>query len=408
MPFLTLLLAAGAWAAAPQTPGRTAVPALLDAVVAAPAGAPAAAAPVGAEGPQAGLAPPQPAVPSVEAPAPAAVESGAERARPSAAAAADDGSAFFDGDGRRRGAGPDAAATLDAARRSFLRRTRRRALRLGRERELKRLAAGWHSREQLAKVPELGRGETFRLAWIGDAEEGRFWAWRALFNTPGMFMQVLEAADAEGAHLISQGGDYTSRGTERFFVKFFRLLEPAKRWLRTPLVFMPGNHDGEHPNGVSQFRLHSKYSGLGDQVLDRGDWRIVFLHTGNQRLGPAQLRWLDEQLDTPRHKLVLTHVPPAYVAQSGRWGPIGRLAGFRQGAEEFKSILEKRGVKGVVFGHVHGYDVIEIGGVRYTLSGGGGSALFPGPKQRFYHYVVFDLKPDGTIVKTVRPVSPPH
>ena len=54
--------------------------------------------------------------------------------------------------------------------------------------------------------------------------------------------------------------------------------------------------------------------------------------------------------------------------------------------------------------HVHGLDALDRGGVRYVLSGGGGSPLYPGPvKRRLHHWLEVEVGPDG-IVETVHPL----
>ncbi|MFC1680053.1 hypothetical protein ACFL2T_07585, partial [Elusimicrobiota bacterium] len=60
----------------------------------------------------------------------------------------------------------------------------------------------------------------------------------------------------------------------------------------------------------------------------------------------------------------------------------------------------------VYFGHIHGFGVQDFSGVRYVLTGGGGSPLFPsGARDRFHHYLVVSVGPDG--VSEAEPVSLP-
>jgi hypothetical protein len=47
-------------------------------------------------------------------------------------------------------------------------------------------------------------------------------------------------------------------------------------------------------------------------------------------------------------------------------------------------------------GHVHAFGVQDHGGVRYVLTGGGGSALFPsGNVDSFHHYMTVEITHAG-------------
>jgi hypothetical protein len=270
---------------------------------------------------------------------------------------------------------------------------------------LRRLAAPFRTTAQLARLTAAKRApdEPFRFAVIGDAEPGRFWFSRVLFNlNPDGFWKLLGRADRSGADFVVQLGDMVSRGVLRNFMSFFRSLRDAA--LRTPYLTVIGNHDRHRPHGASNDVVYRSLFGGTDYAFERGGWRFVVVDTSARSLSADQLSWLDQTLTAGKPTVVFTHMPPAPL---GEWTDFFRkgAGGFKQGAEEFMRLMSARGVSRVYVGHVHGLGVLDRGGVRYVLTGGGGSPLFPGPvKKRFHHSLTVDVGPNG-LVETVHPLD---
>jgi hypothetical protein len=65
--------------------------------------------------------------------------------------------------------------------------------------------------------------------------------------------------------------------------------------------------------------------------------------------------------------------------------------------------MTKHCVYEVYMGHIHAYSTATLGGVKYTLSGGGGTQLHRqyGPLGSVHHYVICDVTPDGSISQQV-------
>ena len=266
---------------------------------------------------------------------------------------------------------------------------------------VRRLAEPFRTKTQLAKLAQKPRpaGESYRFAVIGDAEPGRFWIWRRLFNRDqDSFWRMLPRADRSGADFIMQLGDMVSRGVLRNFRAFFKRLGAAAP--STPYLTMIGNHDRHKPHGQSNSVVYRALFGETNYAFDRGGRRFVVLDNSAGGVTPEQLAWLRTLLSADKPAVVFAHMPPAPL---GEWTDFGRKGsgGFRRGANEFMRLMSERKVARVYVGHVHGLGVLERGGVRYVLSGGGGSPLFPGPvKDRFHHYLTVDDGPDG-LVETV-------
>jgi len=281
---------------------------------------------------------------------------------------------------------------------------------------------------QLAKLGSSDR-ETFSFGVIGDAERGRF-PWQRVFS-PGkhVFEKQLRALQAASPDFIFQLGDFVSEGTADEYRDYVALMDAQAR---TPLLRCVGNHDRSRPNGAADKALYDAVFGPRDYFFDRGGWRFVSLDSSDRKVTPAQLAWLAKALDTPRRKVIFTHVPPAFLKNMKPLAEVGELeeekeeervealeAGeqkgavrdfltgfFKDGSAEFQALVSSRGVAAVYMGHLHAFWAADFKGVRYVISGGGGSPLIPlpsgYPKKLFAHYLTVSASPSG-LVETVHP-----
>jgi 3',5'-cyclic AMP phosphodiesterase CpdA len=233
-------------------------------------------------------------------------------------------------------------------------------------------------------------------------EPCRFRLLRLVFNRPRVFARQLRAIQEGPAAFCVQLGDMVGRGSPRFYGRF--LEELGRLGVRKPYLTVIGNHDRSRPNGPSDSALYRHLFGPCNYFFDSGPARFVVLDTSYRRLRPAQLRWLGGVLRTRLRKLVFTHMGPV---QLGLWG--GSIAhahgGFSRGAREFTELVSSMGVDRVYVGHVHAFGVQDYLGVRYVLTGGGGSALFPsGTPDRFHHYLTVCVDQHG-IREKVHPLE---
>lgn len=259
-------------------------------------------------------------------------------------------------------------------------------------------ARPWRTEEQLARLASSPRssGESFRFAVIGDAEPGRFWIARKLFNSPGVFWKLLARAERSKPDFILQLGDMVSRGTVARFGDFFRGLAAARP--RTPYLTVIGNHDRHKPHGVTNDRVYRAAFGGTDYHFDRAGRRFIILDSSAGKVTRAQLAWLAGVLDPSMPTVVFTHIPPAPLSEWTDWGRIKGAGGFREGSEAFMGLMSANKVQRVYMGHIHGLGTLERDGVRYVLTGGGGSPLFPGPvKKRLHHWLSVEAGPEGLI-----------
>lgn len=270
--------------------------------------------------------------------------------------------------------------------------------------ELKRRSESWRTQVQLGRLSSASRSasESFTFAVLGDVEPSRFRIFRYLFNEPDVFPRQMSAIKDHPVDFCLQLGDMVSKGTPRYYLDFFRQIEGFG--IEKPYLTVIGNHDRSRPNGRSHSTQYRALFGKANYFFDHGGARFVVLDTSAKGLTKAQLKWLGLVLDTPLRKLVFTHMPPTLL---GLWG--GRflqgVGGFSRNADSFTGLVAEMGVERVYMGHVHAFGVQDYRGVRYVLTGGGGSALFPsGSADVFHHYLTVSVGPGG-IRERVHPLN---
>jgi predicted phosphodiesterase len=273
-------------------------------------------------------------------------------------------------------------------------RDRRKAL--ADEALLKKLSSPFRTNAQLQRLKDNARrpGESFSFAVLGDCEPGRFWIFRKLFNVPGVFERQVAAVQEQPIDFSLQLGDMVSRGIMRNYLRFFKSLNAAG--IRKPYLTVIGNHDRLSPHHRSNALLYTASFGRTNYWYEHGDVRFVCLDTSAHGLTRHQLQWLDRVLQTEKRKIVFTHIPPACLRRWTDFGASRGIGGFKPGAVEFTEIASRWQVDRVYLGHIHGFGVQDYKGVRYVLTGGGGSPLFPsGVNDKFHHFIVARVTPQG-------------
>jgi len=283
-----------------------------------------------------------------------------------------------------------------------------------------------------AQLAKLGSSPAERFAFgvIGDAEPGRF-PWERVFSPgPHVFADQMTALQAAAPDFILQLGDFVSKGVPENYQKHVDWLDANAR---VPLLRCLGNHDRSRPNGDADKNLYDAVFGPRDYFFDRGGWRFIALDSSDRKVTAAQLAWLKSALAVPGRKVVFTHVPPAYLKKLKPLAEVGALetdsaafdeyqkndqksGGFHDfftnyfddGAAEFENLISSGGVAAVYMGHIHAFWAADHRGVRYVISGGGGSPLYPlppgYPKKRFAHYLTVTASPAG-LTETVHPLK---
>lgn len=280
---------------------------------------------------------------------------------------------------------------------------------------------------QLAKLGSSSAPD-FTFGVIGDAEPGRF-PWERIFSPgPHAFADQMAALQAGKPDFIFQLGDFVSEGVPEYYRAHVAWMDAHEK---VPLLRCVGNHDRSRPNGDADKNLYDAVFGPRDYYFDRGGWRFISLDSSDRRLTPAQLEWLKGALASPERKVIFTHVPPEYLKPLKPLAIVGTLETsseefdamqandrksggihdfftnyFKDGSAEFEDLVSKGNVAAVYMGHIHAFWAADYKGVRYVISGGGGSPLYPlppgYPKKRFAHYMTVAVSPSG-LVETIHP-----
>jgi 3',5'-cyclic AMP phosphodiesterase CpdA len=209
-----------------------------------------------------------------------------------------------------------------------------------------------------------------------------------------VFVRQLRDSERRGHDFTVQLGDMVSRGSLKNFLEFFKKLvgvSPQK-----PYLTVIGNHDRRKPHGVTDSRVYRSLFGKTDYFFEHGGVRFITLDSSAGRVTDDQLEWFASALNYPGRKIVFTHMPPSAIKP---WGPDGgnkTWGGFKDGSDAFAALVSRANVERVYVGHIHGLRMKDYKGVRYVITGGGGSPLYPGGvHNNFHHYLTVEVTPNG-------------
>ena len=198
-----------------------------------------------------------------------------------------------------------------------------------------------------------------------------------------IFTQLLrQAGELEPAPVFFANlGDFAGPGTRERHEHYLELV----RALRIPNVCVIGNHDLDDgsapeawaavhgPRNYSFAHGHTRFVAIDGAPGEVGELRVS---TPDVRIaGPRDeaLAFLDETLAaaTEPHRIVLTHAPPHL---SGRYAPHPEW-GFTEREDRFLDILRRHRVALVCCAHGLSFDQHVHDGIRFVMSGGGGTGL---------------------------------
>ncbi|HVO66624.1 MAG TPA: metallophosphoesterase [Syntrophales bacterium] len=214
-----------------------------------------------------------------------------------------------------------------------------------------------------------------------------------------VFKKILTSVEKLRPLFILHGGDTVFTGREKKFNHFLDIVETNLP--ETPIFVVIGNHEltnnikNSHGKTIFQEKI-----GPLNYVLDikRLNMKIVALDNSLYELTPAQLKYLEEQLSTPRKfKFVIMHIPP----ETQKWQH-NHL--FSKGADRLMQIVAEKKVSVAFFSHLHLYAQDEIKGVKYIITGGAAAPLHANIAfgEHFYHYIVVRVKNGKVATKVVR------
>ena len=196
---------------------------------------------------------------------------------------------------------------------------------------------------------------------------------------------------------IINSGDIVPHGYSKEYLEYY--IPPLKSF-DIPMFIALGNHDDGNNAQALEYRYLFGDSSL-NYYFDYGQARFIFFDNCTS-IEPTEkkLAWLEATLaSTPAefHKYVAAHKPPETIK---KWA---YHAWDSKNSKIFTDLMTQYQVDHVFFGHIHAYSTATYNGVHYTLSGGGGAGLHDrfGPLGNVHHYVIFDVRPDGTVEQQV-------
>jgi 3',5'-cyclic AMP phosphodiesterase CpdA len=178
--------------------------------------------------------------------------------------------------------------------------------------------------------------------------------------------RVVNAILAGKPAAVFHTGDMVNDGTDAGDWKEFNAITAE---LRQKAEFFPalGNHEKESERYFSNFGIPRDYRWYS---VERGGVHVAVLDSeSGLSPGSPQYAWLEKDLaqaGTP-FVAVMLHTPPF---SSGLHGDDGGLQ------RDLVPLLERSGVDVVFSGHDHDYERLEVGGIVYLVTGGGGAPLY--------------------------------
>jgi calcineurin-like phosphoesterase family protein len=252
-----------------------------------------------------------------------------------------------------------------------------------------------------------------RFAFAGDSG-----AWPDP-TADAIFAQIVQQVAEVDPLFFANLGDFAGPGTFERHQAYLRLVEP----LPIPNICVVGNHDLDDASGREAWeRVH----GSMNFDFGHGHTRFVAIHAASrpgrhdERASPEavegpqreDLEFLESALSAAAepNRIVLMHMPP-YL--DGRYAPHENW-GFGRYEREFLDIVRAHRVTLVCCAHGLAFDEHVDHGVRYVMSGGGGSGLCshlrgvcvegkgtPEDRGSLFHFVEVSVGADGTIAGRV-------
>lgn len=206
----------------------------------------------------------------------------------------------------------------------------------------------------------------------------------------------IDQLDPKPAFVIITG-DIVPRGFTKEYLEYY--IPPL---LETDISYFVaiGNHDDGSEGRALEYQYLFGKKAL-NYFFDYGKTRYIFVDNVT-RVTPFEktLEWLDATLaDTPEDfKIIVSAHKP--VSTIEKWA---YHSWDVKNSQTFAELMSEYNVKHVFFGHIHAYSTATHDGISYTVSGGGGAGLHDryGPLGSVHHYVICDVKSDGSMKQKV-------
>lgn len=229
--------------------------------------------------------------------------------------------------------------------------------------------------------------------------------------------RILREIEIIRPDLVISTGDayYGYGGTFERFKNEIDYFDAMSRKLSIPFFNVIGNHEIAGDSKREDY-VRERYGNLYGS-FDFGNSHFIILNTEEKgregTIKGKQLEWLKKDLESNKrmknifvfmHRPMFSAVDPELI--------FGKSFRDMKNRDFLHSLFKEFKVKAVFAGHEHLYSETIKDGIRYFVTGGGGSPLYQSPKGGgFFHYIVvnvrgediaFDLLVPGTIdVRTI-------
>jgi Icc protein len=216
--------------------------------------------------------------------------------------------------------------------------------------------------------------DSFQFAFLSDNHKG----W-------GVFKPIMKEIARDGYSFAIHGGDFVAQSKEDRYRFFFKELAEVKG--KTPIFFVPGNHDVYDKHNKYSLENFHKYCGSDHYWFSWGNTAFVVVNDSRSTITADQFHWLKNALRKLRgdfkHILVFMHVPPFDPRENEAY------ALPKSDKENFMALMEKYRVAYVFSGHIHCYFKEIINGVTYIVAPpAGGTPRCSPPSYGYIHIAV--------------------
>jgi Icc-related predicted phosphoesterase len=213
-----------------------------------------------------------------------------------------------------------------------------------------------------------------RFAVYGDVRHGR-----------SVMEKIVGEIEKDGNYyFVACTGDMvpeTSEGNYESFSKSVLL-----NWRKTPMIFVPGNHDVHDDNGA-RATLYRKFLGATHYSFAVGDTLFVTIDNADSDVYDSEYQWLEDTLKAQRaqyaHLMVFMHIPPFDL----RTGDEHEHCMEPEKGDKLFALLKQYKTTALFCGHIHAYEEWNKDGMPVYVTGGGGADLSGSGPDAFNHYL---------------------
>lgn len=225
------------------------------------------------------------------------------------------------------------------------------------------------------------------------------------------FLKMLDEMNMISPSFILSVGDayYGYGGSfQRFKNEIDYFLSRIKS-LDTPFFNVIGNHEAggalERENYIKD-RFRNLYGSF-----DYGNSHFILLDTDEAgregTIQGEQLKWLEKDIEANKNAeniFVLMH-RPLFSALDGELNK-GKSFKDKSNRDNLHRLFKKYGVRAVFAGHEHLFSETVKDGIKYFITGGGGSPLDQSPsKGGFFHYLIVKVKDRDMVIDVIAPYN---